>query len=30
MNVAVGTFLCNFVDFSQFTVDSGENNTESN
>ena len=30
MNIAVRTFLCNFLDFRQFTVDSGKNNTESN
>ena len=27
MNVAVGTFLCNFLDFRQFTVNLGKNNT---
>ena len=30
MNVAVRKFLCNFWDFRQFTVDSGENNAENN
>lgn len=30
MNFAVGTFLCDLLDFSQFTVDSSENNTENN
>ena len=30
MNFTVGTFLCNFLDFMQFTVDSSENNTENN
>ena len=27
-NIAVGAFLSNFLDFSQFTVDSSENDTE--
>ena len=30
MNFAVRTFLCTFLDFSQFTVDSSENKTENN
>ena len=30
MNFAVKTFLCNILDFRQFTVDSSENNTENN
>ena len=30
INVAVGTFLCNFWEFRQFTIDSGENNAENN
>ena len=30
LNFAVGTFLCNFSDFKQFTVDSSENNTQNN
>ena len=30
MNIAVGAFLSNFLDFSQFTVDSSENDTENN
>ena len=30
MNFVVGTFLCEFLDFGQFTVDSSENNTENN
>ena len=29
-NIAVGSFLSNFLDFSQFTVDSSENDTENN
>ena len=29
-NIAVGAFLSNFLDFSQFTVDSSENDTENN
>ena len=29
-NVTVGTFLCNFWDFRQFTIDSGENKAENN
>ena len=28
MNIAVETFFSNVLDFSQFTVDSSENNTE--
>ena len=30
MNITVGAFLSNFLDFSQFTVDSSENDTENN
>ena len=29
-NIAVGAFLSNFLDFSQFTVHSSENDTENN
>ena len=29
-NIAVRAFLSNFLDFSQFTVDSSENDTENN
>ena len=28
MNFAIGTFLCNFLDFRQFTVDSSKTNKE--
>ena len=30
MNFTVGTVLCEFLDFWQFTVDSSENNKENN